>query len=81
MAPTRPSTARACRICCPTHRPCRWLAGPHHDRARQFKIGTIEPVKFFIDTDKLTNPNKTAYAAYLPTPEVGGVSALTALAA
>jgi len=47
--------------------------GPHHDRARQFKIGTIEPVKFFIDTDKLTNPNKTAYAPYLPTPEVGGV--------
>ncbi len=39
--------------------------------AEQFKIGTINPVSYFIDTDKLTNPSKTAYAPFLPTPEVG----------
>ena len=50
--------------------------GPHHDLARQFKIDTISPLSFFISTDKLTSPNKTAYAPFLPTPEAGGAPAL-----
>jgi phospholipase C len=50
--------------------------GPHHDLARQFKIGRINPVSFFMSTDKLIAPDKTAYAPFLPTPEVGGVPSL-----
>ena len=45
--------------------------GGNHARAEQFKIDTINPVSYFIDTDKLINPNKTAYTPFLPTPEVG----------
>jgi phospholipase C len=45
--------------------------GPNEDAARQFKIGTINPLAYFIDTNKLINPNKTAYAPFLPTPEAG----------
>src|SRR5258708_30361075 len=43
--------------------------GPHADLARQFELQTINPVSFFIDTRKLINPGKTAYAPFLPTPE------------
>src|SRR5262249_14347235 len=45
--------------------------GPNHAVAEQFKISTINPVSYFIDTDTLTNPGKTPYATNLPTPEVG----------
>jgi phospholipase C len=40
--------------------------------ATQFKLATINPVAYFIDTNKLTNPGKTAYMPHLPTPEAGG---------
>ncbi len=46
--------------------------GPHADLARQFQLNTINPLSFFIDTSKLINPGKTAYAPFLPTPEAGG---------
>src|SRR5262249_2174075 len=46
--------------------------GPHADLAQQFQLTTINPVSFFIDTSKLINPGKTAYAPFLPTPEAGG---------
>jgi phospholipase C len=45
--------------------------GPNADRARQFEIQNINPVAYFIDTSKLINPGKMAYAPFLPTPEVG----------
>ena len=45
--------------------------GPNQDAARQFQIATVNPVAYFISTNALTNPNKTAYAPFLPTPEVG----------
>ncbi|HWZ42399.1 MAG TPA: alkaline phosphatase family protein [Candidatus Saccharimonadales bacterium] len=45
--------------------------GPHANLARQFELQTINPVSFFIDTRKLINPGKTAYAPFLPTPEAG----------
>jgi phospholipase C len=45
--------------------------GPHWDAARQFKIETINPVSYFISTNNLINPNKTAYS-FLATPEAGG---------
>jgi len=45
--------------------------GPHQEAAAQFQLGTINPVAFFMSTDKLINPNKTAYAPFLPTPEAG----------
>jgi phospholipase C len=44
--------------------------GPNKDLAKQFQIGTINPVAYFIDTHKLINPQKTAYSL-LPTPEAG----------
>ena len=47
--------------------------GPSHDLARQFKVGNISPIAYFISTNALNSPNKTAYAPFLPTPEVGGV--------
>src|SRR5262249_22200377 len=46
--------------------------GPNADTARQFKIGNIDPVAYFINTNALNNPNKTAYAPFLPKPEAGG---------
>ena len=46
--------------------------GPNKDAAEQFNIGTINPVSYFIDTNKLINPNKLAYGPFLPTPEAGG---------
>jgi hypothetical protein len=42
----------------------------------QFKVGTINPLSYFISTDKLLNPNKTAYAPFLPTPEAGSAPPL-----
>lgn len=50
--------------------------GPNAGLARQFQIGTINPVSFFIDTRKLINPGKTAYAPFLPTPEAGSAPPL-----
>jgi phospholipase C len=46
--------------------------GPHKDAARQFQLGTIDPVAYFISTNALINPNKTPYTPSLPTPEAGG---------
>src|SRR5262249_6418597 len=39
--------------------------------AEQFKLTTINPIKYFIDTNTLTAPGKTPYAPFLPTPEAG----------
>ena len=50
--------------------------GPHRNLARQFKLDTIDPPKYFISTDKLTNPNKAPYKPYLPTPEAGSAPPL-----
>src|SRR5262249_12713741 len=38
----------------------------------QFRLTTINPVAYFIDTNKLISPGKIAYAPFLPTPEAGG---------
>jgi len=46
--------------------------GPNAGRATQFQLQTINPVSFFIDTNKLINPGKAAYSPFLPTPEAGG---------
>ena len=51
-------------------------SGPNKDIAEQFNIGTIDPPSYFIDTNKLINPNKQAYGPFLPTPEAGGASPL-----
>ncbi len=45
--------------------------GWNHAAAAQFKVNTINPVAYFVDTDKLTNPGKVEYAPFLPTPEAG----------
>ena len=45
--------------------------GPDQHAARQFRIGQINPLAYFVSTNKLINPSKTAYTL-LPTPEVGG---------
>jgi len=50
--------------------------GPNKDAAKQFQIGTINSASYFISTNKLINPNKTAYAPFLPTPEAGGAPPL-----
>ncbi len=44
-----------------------WNAGA----AEQFRLNSINPVKFFVDTNTLTSPGKTPYAPFLPTPEAG----------
>lgn len=41
--------------------------GPNFDRSRQFSVNTPLPAGYFISTN-----NKTAYAPFLPTPELGG---------
>ena len=46
--------------------------GPNKDAAKQFHIGNINPLSYFISTNTLTNPQKMAYAPFLPTPEAGG---------
>jgi phospholipase C len=45
--------------------------GPNKNAAEQFKLTTINPVKYFIDTKTLMNPGKTVYSPFLPTPEAG----------
>ena len=45
--------------------------GPNSVAAEQFRVSTINPVAYFIDTDKLTSPGKVPYAPFLPTPEAG----------
>src|SRR5215813_10013376 len=50
--------------------------GPNADLAKQFRLETINPVSYFIDTRKLINPGKTAYSPFLPTPEAGGAPPL-----
>ena len=40
--------------------------GPNASLAQQFKLQTINPVSYFIDTRQLINPGKTAYAPFLP---------------
>src|SRR5215472_9323020 len=45
--------------------------GPQSARAEQFKLSTINPVKYFVDTNTLTGSGKAAYAPHLPTPEAG----------
>jgi phospholipase C len=50
--------------------------GPNAALATQFQIANINPTGYFIDTRKLTNPGKTAYAPFLPTPEAGGAPPL-----
>jgi phospholipase C len=50
--------------------------GPNAALAQQFQLSTINPVSFFVDTRKLINPGKTAYAPFLPTPEAGGAPPL-----
>jgi phospholipase C len=50
--------------------------GPNRDLAAQFTVGTINPVSYFISTNRLIAPNKTAYAPFLPTPEAGSAPAV-----
>ncbi len=50
--------------------------GPNADLARQFQLHTINPATYFVDTRKLINPGKTAYAPFLPTPEAGSAPPL-----
>src|SRR5215831_12828059 len=44
--------------------------GPKSFLAEQSRVSTINPVAYFIDTNKLVNPGKMTYAL-LPTPEAG----------
>src|SRR5215813_2877727 len=46
--------------------------GVHRGAATQFRVDTINPPLYFVSTNKLTPPNKTAYSPFLPTPEAGG---------
>jgi hypothetical protein len=43
------------------------------DAARQFQVGTINPVSYFISTNKLINPNKTVTTAGPATMAAGGI--------
>jgi phospholipase C len=47
------------------------LPGWNSSAAEQSRLTTINPVAYFIDTDKLTAPGKVAYTPFLPTPEAG----------
>src|SRR5262249_57273875 len=49
--------------------------GHHADDAKKFQLCTINPVAYFISTDKLIAPHKTPYEPFLPTPEAGGAPA------
>ena len=46
--------------------------GANSAEAEQFRLSTIDPLAYFIDTNRLNNPGKMAYAPFLPTPEAGG---------
>ena len=48
-----------------------WNAGA----AEQSRLASINPVKFFVDTNTLTNSGKAPYAPFLPTPEAGSAPA------
>src|SRR5262245_8920253 len=45
--------------------------GPNSATATQFRLTTINPVRYFIDTNTLISPGKVAYSPFLPTPEAG----------
>ncbi|HJZ71072.1 MAG TPA: alkaline phosphatase family protein [Vicinamibacterales bacterium] len=45
--------------------------GPNSAAATQFRLTTINPVRYFIDTNTLISPGKVAYSPFLPTPEAG----------
>jgi phospholipase C len=45
--------------------------GPNSAAATQFRLMTINPVRFFIDTNTLVSPGRVAYGPFLPTPEAG----------
>src|SRR5262249_48023711 len=45
--------------------------GPKSFLAEQSRVTTINPVAYFIDTNKLISPGKVKYSL-LPTPEAGG---------
>ncbi|HMF99558.1 MAG TPA: alkaline phosphatase family protein, partial [Vicinamibacterales bacterium] len=45
--------------------------GPNSAAATQFRLTTINPVRYFIDTNTLVAPGKVAYSPFLPTPEAG----------
>jgi phospholipase C len=49
--------------------------GSNSAAAQQFRLTSINPTAYFIDTNKLTSPGKTAYG-FLPTPEAGGAPPL-----
>jgi phospholipase C len=46
--------------------------GVNSAAAEQFRLTTIDPVAYFIDTNTLNSPGKLAYTPFLPTPEAGG---------
>jgi hypothetical protein len=48
-----------------------WNAGA----AEQSRLASINPVKFFVDTNTLTGSGKAPYAPFLPTPETGSAPA------
>src|SRR5215467_4358158 len=49
--------------------------GPKSALAAQSRVSTINPVAYFIDTNKLISPGKVTYSL-LPTPEAGGAPPL-----
>src|SRR5262245_1164367 len=50
--------------------------GPNSAAAEQFRVSTIDPLAYFIDTNVLNNPGKVPHAPFLPTPEAGGAPPL-----
>ena len=45
--------------------------GANGSLATQFRLTTINPVRYFVDTNTLVAPGKLAYGPFLPTPEAG----------
>jgi phospholipase C len=50
-------------------------AGPNSAAATQFRLTTINPLRYFVDTNTLIAPGKLAYSPFLPTPEAGSAPA------
>ena len=50
--------------------------GVNSAAAEQFRLTTINPVAYFIDTNTLNSPGKVPYAPFLPTPEAGSAPPL-----
>src|SRR5215831_3151042 len=50
--------------------------GVNSAAAEQFRLTTISPVAYFIDTNTLNSPGKVPYAPFLPTPEAGSAPPL-----